>query len=204
MRPLRSSQSVSGVSLHHLGAVGQRGLRASKSANEGELPVSFYEPDWAVAPKERPSVWAVMGGWLKQESFYRDIATRALSIAVVALVAYVYAVAAGYISTPPGKAVLPVLLMAIYSVVLTPLVFRLVFQGKTSSRWLVILLFIVATAAGVLLWLVPTDDPQWQMVRAISVDIYSYIIIGLTIVLGFGMLRDQRRANAAGTDSAPT
>lgn len=162
--------------------------------------MEFYEPDWATGP-EKKSIWEVMGGWLKDESFYRDIATRALSIALVAGVAYIYAVAAGYISTPPGRAVLPVVLMVTYVVVLAPLVFRLVFRGKTSSVWVGVLLAIVSTVAMGLLYLTPTDDPQWRMVRAISVDVFSYLVIVLSLVLGFGMVRDQRRANAADEES---
>ena len=68
--------------------------------------MSFYEPDWTARPPEKKrSIWAIMGGWLKEESFYRDIATRALSIAVVAAVAYVYAVVTGHIGPPPKRVI---------------------------------------------------------------------------------------------------
>ncbi|MGU3651847.1 hypothetical protein [Mycolicibacterium sp. A43C] len=166
-----------------------------------ELPVSFYEPDWANRPKK--SIWAVVGGWLKEESFYRDIATRTLSILVAAVAAYLYAVATGYISTPPGRTVLPVVLLSIYLIVFTPLVFRLVFRGKTSSSWVSIPLAVLSTTAMSILYLAPTDDPQWRMVRAISVDVFSYSVIALALVLGFGMVRDLRRANAATKESPP-
>lgn len=161
--------------------------------------MSFYEPDWATRPKK--SIWVVMGGWLKEESFYRDIATRTLSILVTAVAAYLYAVAAGYISTPPGRAVLPVVLMMGYLLVLGPLVFQLVFRGKTSPVWVSVLLGIVSAAAIGLIYLMPTDDPQWRMIRTIGVDVFSYLLIGLSLVLGFGVVRDQRRANEADKES---
>lgn len=51
---------------------------------------------------QKPSLWRVPVGWFKQESFYRDITTKAVSIAIVASIAYVYALAAGYVGTPRG------------------------------------------------------------------------------------------------------
>lgn len=53
-------------------------------------------------PDKRPA-WRIPLAWLREESFYRDIATRALSIAVVALGAYLYAISVGYIATPTGR-----------------------------------------------------------------------------------------------------
>jgi hypothetical protein len=42
-------------------------------------------------------------GWLKDESFYKDITTRALAAGIVALGAYFFALGAGYVSTPGRK-----------------------------------------------------------------------------------------------------
>jgi hypothetical protein len=46
--------------------------------------------------------WRVALGWLKDESFYKDITTRAVAAGIVALGAYFFALGAGYVSTPTG------------------------------------------------------------------------------------------------------
>lgn len=46
--------------------------------------------------------WRIALGWLKDESFYKDITTRALAAGIVALGAYFFALGAGYVSTPTG------------------------------------------------------------------------------------------------------
>ena len=51
--------------------------------------------------------------WLKEESFYRDITTRTLSIAVVALVGYVFALTAGYVASPSGRSIAIFVVLAV-------------------------------------------------------------------------------------------
>jgi hypothetical protein len=46
--------------------------------------------------------WRIALGWLKDESFYKDITTRAVAAGIVALGAYFFALGAGYVSTPTG------------------------------------------------------------------------------------------------------
>jgi hypothetical protein len=41
-------------------------------------------------------------GWLGQEAFWRDVTTRTLAAASVGLGAYLYALGAGYVSSPTG------------------------------------------------------------------------------------------------------
>ena len=57
----------------------------------------------AEQPEEKRSLWSYPKSWLRQESFYRDITTRAVAAGIVAVVAYLYALAAGYVHTPSGK-----------------------------------------------------------------------------------------------------
>lgn len=45
---------------------------------------------------------AVVRGWLSEETFWRDVTTRTLAAAIVATGAYLFALGAGYISTPSG------------------------------------------------------------------------------------------------------
>lgn len=47
---------------------------------------------------------AIVGGWFRDESFYRDIATRFLSVALTGAVTYLAAVALGYVGKPSGQA----------------------------------------------------------------------------------------------------
>lgn len=61
-------------------------------------------------PAEEPPAparrwWQIPLGWFTEEAFWRDITKSAVSTGVVALIAYLYALAAGYIATPAGPAV---------------------------------------------------------------------------------------------------
>jgi uncharacterized membrane protein len=57
--------------------------------------------DESVGKKRR--WWLIPLGWLREESFYKDITTRALAAGIVALGAYFFALGAGYVSTPSGS-----------------------------------------------------------------------------------------------------
>ena len=63
-----------------------------------------------VAREEQPAPakrrwWQVPLWWFSEETFWRDVSKSAVSTGVVALIAYLYALAAGYIATPAGPAV---------------------------------------------------------------------------------------------------
>jgi hypothetical protein len=65
------------------------------------------ETNGAAMVEEEPAAkkrrwWRIALGWLKDESFYKDITTRALAAGIVALGAYFFALGAGYVSTPTG------------------------------------------------------------------------------------------------------
>lgn len=65
------------------------------------------ETNGAAMVEEEPAAkkrrwWRIALGWLKDESFYKDITTRAVAAGIVALGAYFFALGAGYVSTPTG------------------------------------------------------------------------------------------------------
>lgn len=63
-------------------------------------------------PAPKRSIPSYPRGWLREESFYRDITTRALSVAIVAVAGYVLAVSTGYVATPPGSVIFSVFVFA--------------------------------------------------------------------------------------------
>lgn len=65
--------------------------------------------------------WRIAAGWLRDESFYKDITTRALAAGIVALGAYFFALGAGYVSTPTGAEAAKGILNVVGSVVLAAL-----------------------------------------------------------------------------------
>jgi hypothetical protein len=88
-------------------------------------------------PKEK-SRWRIPLGWLKEESFYRDIASKVLAVMVVALPAYVYAVATGHLASPSGKSILMIGLLAAAMILAIAAVSRLIDHGL--SFWAVVYL----------------------------------------------------------------
>lgn len=70
---------------------------------------------------EKRRWWLIALGWLKDESFYKDITTRALAAGVVASVAYLFALGAGYVSTPTGSQAAKGVLNVVGSVALAAL-----------------------------------------------------------------------------------
>jgi hypothetical protein len=65
--------------------------------------------------------WRIALGWLKDESFYKDITTRALAAGIVALGAYFFALGAGYVSTPTGAEAAKGVINVVGSVVIAAL-----------------------------------------------------------------------------------
>ncbi|WP_061009387.1 hypothetical protein [Mycolicibacterium mucogenicum] len=62
-------------------------------------------PDPVEEVSEKRLVGDVVGGWFREESFYRDVTTRTLSAALAGLLAYLGAVSLGYVGTPSSAAV---------------------------------------------------------------------------------------------------
>lgn len=148
-----------------------------------------------VPEEQRASVWSYPAKWLKEESFYRDITTRALSIAVVALVAYIYAVATGYLQTPSGSG-LVVILALTFMVVLSGFVVRARFrEGGPVSPALTGLYVAGATLFVVLIvWLVPrTSNTSWE--KAITWWTWgATAVLGVMVVAIYGSVFRQRLA----------
>lgn len=57
-------------------------------------------------PKPDDSALEAPVVWVRDHTFWRDVAAQALSTGLVALVAYVYAVSGGYIATPTGRSLI--------------------------------------------------------------------------------------------------
>ena len=62
------------------------------------------------APAKRRR-WVVPFAWFAEESFWRDVTKSAVSTGLVALTAYLYALGAGYVSTPTGAQTLRGIIM---------------------------------------------------------------------------------------------
>lgn len=98
------------------------------------------------APKERD--WEeIVGGWLKEESFYREITTRTLSAALVAIAAYLGAVGLGYVGRPPANALV---MMAVVVIALSGIVLisSLMHKGRRrigSVLLVVLMVFILGS-----------------------------------------------------------
>ena len=167
--------------------------------------MEFYEPDWATRPPEKkPSVWAVMGGWLKQESFYRDIATRALSIAVVALTAYVYAVANGYVTTPPGRVIGPVAMQLLLLAALMVIIFR--GRLRLRTKFLVTAVYMVAVfGLALMMRLTASPDPKWREFQSQTLTVTTYVLIALVSAFVVGWIvqdvKEWRQMKRLGTSS---
>ncbi|MUL44483.1 hypothetical protein FZI85_17320 [Mycobacterium sp. CBMA293] len=82
-----------------------------------------------VEAPEKLTMGEIVGAWFKEESFYRDITTRSLSAALVALVAYLGAVGLGYVGRPPAGAVTALITLAVVFVT-QYFALRLVQRGK--------------------------------------------------------------------------
>lgn len=52
------------------------------------------------SPASQEPAWRRPATWVREESFWRDVATRTLAALISALIIYLFAVAAGYIGRP--------------------------------------------------------------------------------------------------------
>ncbi|SKY52404.1 Uncharacterised protein [Mycobacteroides abscessus subsp. massiliense] len=53
-------------------------------------------------PEPKRTRRSIVREWLSEETFWRDVTTRTLAAAIVATGAYLFALGAGYVSTPSG------------------------------------------------------------------------------------------------------
>lgn len=99
------------------------------------------------------SLWSYPKSWVKQESFYRDITTRAISGGIVAFVAYAYAVGGGYVATPSGAYVGIVILVLL---------------GIPVALWAASLIIGARSTRGVVIGLVIMSVYVLSMIAAVS------------------------------------
>ena len=128
-------------------AADKRGIRHSvtrRPTNPTSRSIRIKpRPEKAPRPPQKRSNGQIVGGWFKEEPFYRDIATRSLAAVLVTLVLYVGGVTLGYIGTPPAKAV-----FLLISAVAMAIVAGLVWYAYLNKRPLraTIIAFVACTA----------------------------------------------------------
>lgn len=159
----------------------------------GQLPpMSFYEPDWATNEllKKRTAM-AVMGGWLREESFYRDIVTRSLSILITGVLGYLAAVALGYVGRPPAQAV--VLIVEAISLFATAIVaIECINRGRATLGF-----FIMCVWTAVVM-LIATWLEDWMQAPEVSLGGKWFWIIMIPTFLGArGIVLIMRRRRIA-------
>ncbi|WBP94261.1 MULTISPECIES: hypothetical protein [Mycobacteriaceae] len=140
--------------------------------------MSFYEPDWATGePSRRRPVTAVVGGWLREESFYRDVVTRSLSILITGGFGYLAAVALGYVGRPPGQAV--VLIVTALSLFVTSAV---AIECMNRERLVIGYSIMFGWSAAVMLIATWLDD--WMQAPEVSIGSKWFWIIMIPTYVG--------------------
>ena len=140
--------------------------------------MSFYEPDWATGePSRRRPVTAVVGGWLREESFYRDVVTRSLSILITGGFGYLAAVALGYVGRPPGQAV--VLIVTALSLFVTS---TAAIECVNRERFVIGYSIMFGWSAAVMLIATWLDD--WMQAPEVSIGSKWFWIIMIPTSVG--------------------
>lgn len=142
------------------------------------------------APKSR--WWRKPLSWFAEESFWRDITKSAVSTGVVALIAYLYALAAGYVATPSGLAVV-VIALSTLSLMLLVLAVRAVRLRSFAGTWPLFILSLVLYLAMATIDLTRGESntgldrfaSTWAMTLAL-------VTVGLAVVITVTMKRGHR------------
>lgn len=80
------------------------------------------------ARRRKRRFWHVIFGWFRDETFWRDVAKSIVSTGAVALIVYLYALGAGYVTSPTGSQTL----RGIWNVAITAIVGILI---GTAMLW---------------------------------------------------------------------
>lgn len=118
--------------------------------------------------RKKGSVWNVPRRWLKDEGFYRDIVTRALSIAIVALVGYLYALSAGYVATPSGRGLLGLTMVILTMVAASFSIYHLL-AGNRDARLRWQLAACVPTLAAWIVVAVEQPKGYWRIAMLVTI-----------------------------------
>ncbi|BBX86954.1 hypothetical protein [Mycolicibacterium aubagnense] len=183
-----------------LGAVGARLGKIDLEALTDDQAIALAQaqaalikpnPDPAEEVSETRSIGDVVGGWFREESFYRDVTTRTLSAILAALLAYLGAVALGYVGTPS-----PVAVFELGYAVATAICVASTGYAKATGRELLAgtLFVLYCVVAAAVFWYGPTwgGDLGWK-------DKWSWIALVLQVALmigAFGFVRNRRKARA--------
>jgi hypothetical protein len=127
-----------------------RGKHLVPTTKSARLRLRPPKPPLVEPPEPDRPFWKIPLGWLRDESFYRDIATEILAVGVVALIAYTYAVSAGYVSTPSGKAALVTVLL-VFSVVMVVLTYTAAYRGNMLRSFLLLVVGCAPYIAAIIL-----------------------------------------------------
>jgi hypothetical protein len=113
-------------------------------------------------PEEKRRWWRIPLGWFADETFYRDITKSAISTAVVALCAYLYAIGAGYVRSPTGwqtiVGVINVVLPPVFGVLVLWAWFYSPEKHRHRPRWVQRALYIFVLLCGIFTALVLCDS----------------------------------------------
>jgi hypothetical protein len=91
--------------------------RTPRPAQANRIRPPRPQPPVATPPAKRTRR-SIVRGWLGQESFWRDVTTRTLATIVAAILAYLYALGAGYVSSPTGLQTLRGIAIPVFGLVI--------------------------------------------------------------------------------------
>lgn len=105
---------------------------------------------------------------MREEKFWHDVATRTLSAIFAAGFIYIFALGAGYISSPTGRSLLSGFLATFGSLIIAfgaGVTLRLI-QHKLQPRWPKVNLAVAVFLIGVAVWAV--GALTWAIIEAIT------------------------------------
>ncbi|WP_071288824.1 hypothetical protein [Mycolicibacterium llatzerense] len=149
-------------------------------------------PDPVEQVSEERSVGDVVGGWFREASFYRDVTTRTLSAVLAGLLAYLGAVALGYVGAPSLAAVFE-LGYAVTTAICVASTGYAMATGRELLAWTLFVFYSVVAAA--IYWYGPqwVGDLGWK-------DKWGWIALALQVALmigAFRFVRNRHKARAA-------
>lgn len=127
------------------------------------------------AEESRQTKSEIAASWFKDETFYRDITTRSVSIVLTASIGYLAAIALGYVGKPSGQAAYSFVWAVATGIVMAALGYAIV-NGRDGLTFVIVSLGGVACLVGT--WYGPVwfGDFAWK-------DKWNWIAMALQITL---------------------
>lgn len=136
-----------------------------------------------MVPEPKRTIGKIVGGWFLDESFYRDITTRTLSIGVAALLGYLGAVVLGIVGPPPREAI-PAISAAFAAVVMAAVILVLRYRGH--RRWTLAMFVLFAVLPQLVItwqepWFAQKPPPGWfytpMALAFLMVTVLGWVIV---------------------------